>query len=150
MIKNPKHDPKEPYIYFISDLKDAKTIANHYLKRWKIESYFKHLKTNGFNMEDINLKNDLKIELMMAVLALVYLIALKEGILRHQSSPIPVKKYKDGKNYPSISIFRMGFAIIQTLFSTVLKLMDYIANQLKEKIELPDATLIKLDSLKCV
>ena len=62
IIKNPKHDPNEPYIYFISDLKDAKAIANHYLKRWKIECAFKHLKTNGFNIENANLKDDLKID----------------------------------------------------------------------------------------
>jgi hypothetical protein len=61
MIKNPKHDPKEPYIYFISDLEHAKDIANHYLKRWKIECCFKNLKTNGFNIEDINLRSDKKI-----------------------------------------------------------------------------------------
>ena len=150
MIKNPKHDPKEPYIYFISDLKDAKAIANHYLKRWKIESCFKHLKTNGFNIEDINLKNDLKIELMMGVLALVYLIALKEGIFRHMLKQIPLKKYKNGKSYLSISIFRIGLAIIQTLFISVLQLINYMATQLKEQAEKPINTEIKCELTKCV
>jgi transposase len=94
MIKNPKYDPKEPYIYFISDLQDAKAIANHYLKRWKIECCFKHLKSNGFNIENINLKADAKIELMMGVLAMVYIIAVKEGIVSHKQKPIPIQYQK--------------------------------------------------------
>ena len=134
MIKNQKYDPKEPYIYFISDLQDARAIANHYLKRWKIECCFKHLKTNGFNIEDINLKIDEKIELMMGVLAMVYIMAVKEGLLSHKRKPIPWKKYKDGKIYLSISIFRLGMAIIQALFTKINKLFDYVADQLK----LPD------------
>lgn len=131
MIKNPKYDPKEPYIYFISDLQDAQAIANHYLKRWKIECCFKHLKSNGFNIEDINLKIDDKIELMMGVLAMIYIMAVKEGLLSHKLKPIPKKKYKDGKIYLSISIFRMGLAIIQTLFTKINKLIHYIEHLLK-------------------
>ena len=117
MIKNPKYDPKEPYIYFISDIKDARAIANHYLKRWKIECCFKHLKSNGFNIENINLKDDDKIELMVGILAIVYLIAITEGLLRHLEKPIPPKKYKNGKVYLSFSIFRLGLAIIQSIFT---------------------------------
>jgi transposase len=135
MIKNPKHDPKEPYIYFISDMKDARAIANHYLKRWKIECCFKHLKSNGFNIEDINLKIDDKIELMMGVLAIVYIIAVREGLLSHKLKPIPLKKYNNGKIYLSISIFRMGLAIIQTLFTKINKLIEHIENQLKANIQ---------------
>ena len=135
MIKNPKHDPKEPYIYFISDLQDAKAIANHYLKRWKIECCFKHLKTNGFNIEDVNLKTDEKIELMMGVLATVYIMAVKEGLLSNKRRPIPIKKYKNGKIYLSISIFRMGMAIIQALFTKLSTLIKYIGDKLYKPID---------------
>jgi len=135
MLKNPKYDPKEPYIYFISDMQDAMEIANHYLKRWKIECCFKHLKSNGFNIEDINLKIDDKIELMMGVLAMVYIIAVREGLLSHKLKPIPMKKYKDEKTYLSISIFRMGLAMIQNLFTKTNRLIEYIENQLKNHIE---------------
>lgn len=135
MIKNPKYDPKEPYIYFISDLQDAKAIANHYLKRWKIECCFKNLKTNGFNIEDINLKSDKKIELMMGVLAMTYLISVKEGILKHLIKPIALKRYKDGKMYPAISIFRMGFVIVQNMFDKINRLITYINILIKSFID---------------
>jgi transposase len=83
MTKNFKRDPKEPYIYFISDLTNAKEILKAYTKRWKIECCFKHMKSNGFNMEDLNLKSDNKIMLMMAVVVFTYALAIKEGILRY-------------------------------------------------------------------
>jgi hypothetical protein len=124
IIKNPKHDPKEPYIYFISDLKDAKAIANHYLKRWKIECAFKHLKTNGFNIENANLKDDLKIELLMAIVVFAYVVAVKEGVLKMNA--IKMKKYNNGKTYLSISVFRTGYTILQTFCKTINQFMEYI------------------------
>jgi hypothetical protein len=124
IIKNPKHDPKEPYIYFISDLKDAKAIANHYLKRWKIECAFKHLKTNGFNIENANLKDDFKIELLMAVVVFAYVVAVKEGILKMNT--IKLKKYNNGKTYLSISVFRTGYTILQALCKTITQFIEYI------------------------
>ena len=124
IIKNPKHDPKEPYIYFISDLKDAKAIANHYLKRWKIECAFKHLKTNGFNIENANLKDDLKIELLMAIVVFAYVVAVKEGILKMNT--IKIKKYSNGKTYLSISVFRTGYTILQARCKTLNQFIEYI------------------------
>lgn len=124
IIKNPKYDPKEPYIYFISDLKDAKEIAKHYLKRWKIECAFKHLKTNGFNIENANLKNDLKIELLMAVVVFAYVVAVKEGILKMNT--IKMKKYSNGKTYLSISVFRTGYTVLQSLCKTINDFIKYI------------------------
>ena len=39
------------------------------------------------------------------------------------------------KIYLSISIFRMGLAIIQTLFTKTNELIEYIENQLKANVE---------------
>ena len=150
MIKNQKYDPKEPYIYFISDLQDARAIANHYLKRWKIECCFKHLKSNGFNIEDINLKIDEKIELMMGILTMLYIMAVKEGLLSHKRKPIPWKKYKNGKKYLSISIFRLGMAIIQTHFTKINILIEYIEVRLKVPVESRTGRFEKLILTKSV
>lgn len=128
MIKNPKYNPKEPYIYFISNLTDAKKIAAHYLKRWKIECAFKHLKSNGFNLEDCNLKSNLKIELLMTMVVFAYVLAIKEGIIHRKK--IPLKKYKNGKQYLAISIFRKGYEIIQGTIKTLFELIIYLENKL--------------------
>ena len=124
IMKNPKHDPKEPYMYFVSDLKDAKTITNHYLKRWKIECAFKHLKSNGFNIENANLKDDLKIELLMAIVVFAYVVAVKEGLLKMNT--IKMKKYNNGKSYLSISVFRTGYTILQSLCKNINQFIEYI------------------------
>ncbi|WP_461117585.1 transposase [Spirosoma jeollabukense] len=49
MLKNPKNDPDEPLLYFISSLTHNVKIMEAYRRRWRIETYFKHLKTQGFN-----------------------------------------------------------------------------------------------------
>jgi len=131
MIKNIKHDPNEPYLYFISDLKDAKAIAAHYFKRWKIECAFKHLKSNGFNIEDIALKGDEKIELMMAILCLLYRLAINEGIILNKKVPIKFKIYKNGTTYLSVSIFRTGLTIIQHKLNNMNLLIKYLYKELE-------------------
>jgi hypothetical protein len=126
MIKNPKYDPNEPYIYFISDLKNAKEISAHYLKRWKIECAFKHLKTNGFNLEDMNLKSDDKIDLMMSVVVFVYTLAIKQGILNQDM--IKMKTYANQKKYPQTSIFRLGYSILQNTCHNTAQFLTLIAS----------------------
>lgn len=54
MLKNPKNDPDEPLLYFISSLTHKVKITEAYRRRWRIETCFKHLKTQGFNIEDLN------------------------------------------------------------------------------------------------
>jgi hypothetical protein len=131
IIKNPKQGRhQEPFLYFISDLNDAKAIANHYLKRWKIECCFRHLKRNGFNVEDINLKSDVKIELMMAVLVYTYVMAIMEGITKQLAKPPKLKKYKNGTSHPAISIFRNGYNEIQRIFTNVFTTINHLINLL--------------------
>lgn len=131
---NHKGRNKEPYLYFISDLRNAYEIVNHYLKRWKIECCFRHLKSNGFNIEDINLKSDLKIELMMGILACTYLIAIIEGTIQHHISPSKMKIYKNGTTYPVISIFRSGYIQLQCFLIHLKNIVIYISDRLKPLI----------------
>lgn len=54
MLKNPKNDPTEPLLYFISSLTHKVKITEAYRRRWRIETArrhgcFKHFKTQGFN-----------------------------------------------------------------------------------------------------
>jgi len=49
ILKNPKNDPEEPLLYFISSLTNKIKITEAYRRRWRIETCFKHLKTQGFN-----------------------------------------------------------------------------------------------------
>jgi hypothetical protein len=74
----------------------------------------------------MNFKSDKKIELMMGILAMIYLIDIMEGLIKNQSKPIPIKKYKNGKTYLSIYVFRIGLATIQHLFKEIYQLICYL------------------------
>lgn len=77
--------------------------------RWKIECMLKHLKTNGYPLEDLNLRDEGKTRLMMALVATPYLLSVKEGW--HRRKKIPLKKYADGSQCPAVSIFREGLGL---------------------------------------
>ncbi len=67
MLPNPKFGADEPVMIFLTTLPNSAQAAELYAKRWKIECLFRHLKTNGYNLEDLNLKDPNKNLLMMAI-----------------------------------------------------------------------------------
>ena len=57
MLKNPKNEPNEPPLYFISNPTQKNKNTEAYRRCWWIETAqrpgcFKHLKTEGFNIKD--------------------------------------------------------------------------------------------------
>ncbi len=108
MINNPKKDAKEEVIIFLTIKKPSKVILRQYTKRWRIEYLFHHLKTNGFNLEDINLADAAKNNLMMAIVSLAYALTIKAGWKKRKS--VRSIKYKDGTTYPAESVFRIGLS----------------------------------------
>ncbi len=74
----------------------------------------------------MNFKDDKKITLMMAVVAVVYALALREGLLYLLNKTIPIKKYKNGKQYLSISVFRKGMEEIEQIVSNAWELICYV------------------------
>ncbi|MBK8565500.1 MAG: transposase [Saprospiraceae bacterium] len=63
---------------------DAAKISEAYRKRWGIEVFFLHCKTNGFNMEDLNFKNLEKVQLLMALAAVAYVFSLLNGLIKRE------------------------------------------------------------------
>ena len=126
MTKNLKQDRKEPYIFFISNMEDAWDILKQYKERWKIECCFRHLKSNGFDMEAMNMKQDVKIELMTGIVVAAYAIAIREGVLAYSRKPFRKKKYKNGKVYYEVSIFRKGLEIIDGILNNSISLLKYL------------------------
>jgi hypothetical protein len=59
VVKNTQKYPKKgnEYLFLLTDLKKEEEILAYYAYRWKIECCFHHMKTNGFNLEEINFKN---------------------------------------------------------------------------------------------
>jgi hypothetical protein len=99
VFSNPQNYPKEPLLFFITGLKNDSKATDAYKKRWLIECLFKHLKSNGFNLEGWGVKVSHKIELMMAILALVYAFVVKQGLIKRFK--IQMKKTQSRKDISS-------------------------------------------------
>lgn len=121
---NPQNDQIEPLLFFITSLKNATKATDVYKKRWLIECLFKHLKSNGFNLEDLGVKFSHKIELMMSILVLVYTFAVKQGLIKRFK--IQMKKHKDGKIYQAVSIFRHGLSWLLCSFKNMRQLIKVL------------------------
>ena len=116
------------YLYLITNIDDAKTVSDLYTLRWQIEVCFKHLKTNGFNLEDTKLEAAHKIELMMGVLILMYALCIREGLLVHEKEgkKVLVKTYKNGKKTLAKSVFRKGLTQLKRHYRDWDRLIRYL------------------------
>ena len=112
----------EPYIYLITNNEDISNAAHTYRKRWKIETCFKHLKSGGFNLEDMNLEFPHKTDILMAVLSLVYAMTIFVAENNCEIKDIPMQKFKNNKVFPRVSTFRLG----KSIMSAAKKWEDFI------------------------
>ena len=79
--KNADKNAKEEIIFLISNRTDsAVKIAYVYGIRWKIEHCFKQLKSNGFNLEAMNIRGRAKQNLMIAIIVFTYVLSILEGL----------------------------------------------------------------------
>jgi hypothetical protein len=121
VVKNNQKYPKKgnEYLFLLSNLKQENEILAYYTFRWKIECCFRHMKTNGFNLEEISFKEQQKIDCIFAMASLAYVFAIQEAVIDLETEkPIPLKRYTDKiektiKEYPEISLFRYGYEIVQ-------------------------------------
>jgi hypothetical protein len=118
----------EKYIILISDSPNVPLVSEQYRLRWKIEVFFFNIKTNGFNVEDINLKDPEKIQLMLAILAFLYALIQKEHLLNAKN--IKEKKYKHGTS-KAISIFRNSYDDFKLKILNIKQLIKLVRSFLK-------------------
>lgn len=125
---------EEQVIYLLSNVLDKKKIGKKYATRWRIEYCFKHLKTNGFDLEDMSWKELSKIRLCMSLVIVAYVTAVREGKLADEKAKKEglktEKEYKDGTVYPIISMFRNGLANLVFFASDLVKFTKYL-NKIK-------------------
>jgi hypothetical protein len=77
-----------------------------YRIRWKIEHCFKQLKSNGFDLEAMNIRGKAKQNLMIAIVIFTYVISVLEGLKDYKK--IDSKSYSNGTTSKAISVFRNG------------------------------------------
>jgi hypothetical protein len=120
--KNTKDDPKEPLLYWITSLSDHIKACEDYRKRWKIERCFKCLKSNGFNIQQLNFKKPAKVNLLFAIVVFAYVLSLMEGLKKK----VAVKRYKNGKQGPAVSPFRLGLQHISALLVEFAQFLSWL------------------------
>lgn len=125
VAKNPHPQGKEDFMILITSLDQSAyaTVAD-YLKRWKIEHCFRQLKSNGFDLEKMNLGNVKRRRLLMAVVVLAYTIAVVEG-LKDYKDAVPFKTHgRQSRVYRAISLFRHG---IDRILQSAVRLPQFVA-----------------------
>lgn len=136
IVKNTSPDPDEPFLYLLTNLDDVEQAKTLYKMRWKIECCFKHLKTNGFDLEKQGFTAPHKVEMLMSILVLLYTIAIYEGLMIHQcpKTAPKVKTYKvKKKDNTSIeikaiekSVFRSGLSELEQIINNTRDIIAYI------------------------
>ena len=87
----------------ITSLNKPYKAVDFYKLRYRIESMFKHLKSNGFDLQSLHLQSSRKIRLMMALLVLAYTLSVVEGLKDYKRKYPPLKH-----GSPAMSVFRVG------------------------------------------
>lgn len=83
-------------------------ILSTYRRRWDIESLFKNMKSQGFNLEKTHMKDLVRLAKLMAVVSMATLITCLMGLT--QKTP-----FKKTVNSPLHSLFTRGLRVIQNL-----------------------------------
>jgi len=112
---------KVQFLRLITTLTPALAIR-YYGYRYRIESIFKHLKSNGFQLQDLNLKAQHKITLLMAALVLAYTLSVVHGLARYKRV-VKVKKHGS----PEMSLFRFGLDLWQNHLQSFVRFLDALA-----------------------
>ena len=122
--RNTKKSEKEPFIYWVSTLEETHQVVIAYDKRWQIEPFFRDSKRNGLDLEAMNFTDLTKVSLMLAICSWCYVKALKEGIIvrKKKGKTKVIFDKKANRLYPRVSLFTLGYQIIEQYFYTILKM----------------------------
>ncbi|MEZ4958534.1 MAG: transposase [Saprospiraceae bacterium] len=123
---------KDKWLVLVSDEKDVAALSAAYRRRWGIEVFFLHCKSNGLNLEDLNLKAPQKLQLMMGLVAIAYCLSIAEGLRLEKDKPCKTKKSKNGE-FRAISIFRQGFDSLKNRLHLVWELKLWLAKCLRHR-----------------
>lgn len=130
VCKNPDPNAKEELVFLITN-KDqcAAQIAVKYGIRWSIEHCFKQLKSNGFDLEAINVKGKFKQQLLMAIVVFTYVLSILEGLKTYKK--VDTKINSEGKEYKAVSLFRHGCDYLVSRTRSFERFIRYILRQFK-------------------
>lgn len=109
-----------------------------YKQRWSIESLFKYMKTQGFNLEDSHMIKNERFNKLLACIAISTAIIIKQGLIKNERLPIKIKKHKR----PQFSLFSYGIQEIKDNFS---KLVFKINKKIRDIFQIHDPHIACLE-----
>jgi len=104
-------------------------LMDAYRLRWKIESMFLHWKSNGFHLEELNLKQPKKVRLMIALLVTAYTLCVVKGAAKLKE----IRKKKSGNLAPYQSLFRKGFEELERFTGNLVLFIENVIYPLMER-----------------
>jgi hypothetical protein len=134
LTKNPQaSQASEEYVLVLSNLTHLRKqkILKIYRKRWQIENMFKHLKTNGFNLEDWGLSQAPKVHLMRCLVAAAYILATLMGLKHLAQRKKRVDKNDPQKVYYYQSIFRLGLNHLASICQNIGRFFAFFLQHFK-------------------
>ena len=134
VVKNPRPDAEAELIFLLTNWTSPTQAARLYEWRWQIEVCFKHLKSNGFDLEAMNVQGKYKRHLMMAIVVFVYILTIREGLLKEYRKATRIVLDKtSGFYYRAVSVFKKGLAIIRRKTLNLRQLIRYLKKITKGK-----------------
>lgn len=133
VTKNQMKTTQDDLLYLLcSSNITAQKSVEYYQQRWKIECCFKHLKSNGFDLQKMNLKEENKIQLMMAIVIFSYALSINQGLKEYDK--VLCKTYKNGTVYKVVSVFKKGLQEINLVCLSFENFIQYLIKNLHQKI----------------
>jgi hypothetical protein len=93
------------------------SVQDRYINRNQIESMFKAMKTQGFNLESTHITNPIRLERLMGAMVIAFAWSYKVGDYINEVKPIKIKC----NNQRLRSIFKTGHKFLINLFSNISK-----------------------------
>lgn len=127
----------DPLVLLVSNLTwSTQTIADRYRIRWTTECFFKHLKSNGFDLEELGFQSPHKIRLLVAIVVVLYVICVAEGL--RQFHRIRAKKQSQPESVRlRESVFRRGYSVVVNELVSLAHFVDWLLTQLSKPLKVP-------------
>lgn len=124
---------KVALLFLLSSLQQKPyAIAASYRLRWKIECCFKHLKSNGFDLQKINLQGRARAKLLMAAMIFAYVLAIHEGLKNYRK--VRKNLNQDGTFQKAESVFRNGYDSLIAKLASFSKFFRYFIQEMETAV----------------
>jgi hypothetical protein len=125
----------EPYVFLLTNLSEPSQAPAIYRRCYRIEPCYKHLKSNGFQLEQLNLKGQHKTDLIFSMLTLIYTMAVVQGLWKNEQQPVQQKVLNQEKS-PEISTFLKGLIALKEAIYNLQTFFEVLKSLLKGAFKL--------------